>query len=114
MSTKRKTLCSGNILSSMSHAREWDIELEKVLEKFSPEMQARYRDSAIFHNVVVHLVNGISPYRVIEDLVTTHEASQEKLRELLLYGPFPQLIIAEKDTIEKIRKQEEAKRKKKV
>ena len=56
---------------------------ENVLSNFSDEAKELYHYSPSFHSSVNALVNGVSPYRIIEDLAIIIAKQDELLQTLI-------------------------------
>lgn len=61
---------------------------QTVLEEF-PGYEEKYKRSALFHQVVQMLARGVSPYKVIEALITTTEDTQKAFENYMITDTRP-------------------------
>jgi hypothetical protein len=59
---------------------------EEILSKFSLDAKERYKQNALFHQVIQMLVRMDDPYLVIEQLIIVTEDCQNALEHHMLMG----------------------------
>jgi len=76
-------------------------EINQLLSKFRNGFEL-YQTNALFNKCVEAMLNGVSPYEIIEQVISIQTSTQKRLNDIMLSGAIRQEIVVSKEKFEEL------------